>query len=159
MQCYIEGMMVAKTRYKVFDQKFIDANFKTESDKAKKMFGKPLSKGCHPDNGNGYMGRKLKFEDWFRLNCAQRAHGNYLETVATTEVLLLTGGAFFPLPAAGAAAIFMVGRYMYGSGFRNKGPGGRGKGFMLSVLSNLALFGMSVYGAGKLALGSKLITG
>lgn len=138
-------------RYKVFSQEYVDKNLSAESDALKKITGKSLSKGCHPDCGLGRFSDKLSLEDWMELNVAQRAAGNFLEQITAIVTLLLLSGLFFPKPAAIIGGVYMVGRQMYTSGFKSKtGTGGRTSGFMVIMLCHIGLLGMTLFSGVKM---------
>jgi len=61
----------------------------------------------------------------FKLNCAQRAHSNFLEQLTTTLATLLISGLKFPLTAAGIGAVWSLGRVIYARGYVKNGPEGR----------------------------------
>lgn len=46
----------------------------------------------------------------YLFNCAQRAHGNYLESLTTVALSLLIAGVQYPTLSAGAGAGWLVGR-------------------------------------------------
>ena len=90
--------------------------------------------------GSGLYASKLDEEDWVTFNNAQRAHYNYLEGVASIlalEVLLtsylltwylistfifkLLSGLFFPQFSAVVGVAYVIGRALYGIGYRSKG--------------------------------------
>jgi glutathione S-transferase len=139
-------MSVAGVRYKVFNQEYVDKNLSAESDALKKITGKGLTKGCHPDCGLGRFSDKLSLQDWMELNIAQRCAGNYLEQITAIVTLLLLAGLFFPVPAAAIGGVYMVGRQLYSSGFKSKsGTGGRTTGFMIVISCHLALLGITLF--------------
>jgi hypothetical protein len=144
--CFLQSFLVAKVRYRVFSEKYIEENLKEENEELKKNGREVIGKGCHPDNGLGRLGDKLPLSDWIDLQQAQRAHLNYLETLSLTQWLLAVAGYFHPLPASILAAIHLAGRQLYCSGFRSS-PGARGPGFLIVSLTNLALLGLAVFGA------------
>ena len=143
--CFLQGFAVAKVRYRVFNEKYIEENLREENEELAKNGRELIKKGCHPDNGLGRLSSKLSISDWMDLQQAQRAHMNYLESLTLTQSLLAVAGYFYPIPASIIAGIHLIGRQLYCSGFRTR-PGARGPGFLISNLTNLALLGLAVYG-------------
>ena len=62
------------------------------------------------------------------FNCAQRAHGNFLENQTPFLSSLLLGGLRFPLAASALGCVWLVGRYMYAVGYANSKMEEHGKG-------------------------------
>jgi len=112
----------------------------------KKEFGSSISKGGHPDNGLGRFSDKLDFITWIKLQNAQRVHLNYLEGLPSYLMNLLIAGLFYPKPASALGVIHLLGRELYGRGYRKNGPGGRLKGYMLVSLSSLTLMVLTIFG-------------
>ncbi|KAI9155281.1 Microsomal glutathione S-transferase 3 [Paramyrothecium foliicola] len=80
----------------------------------------------------------------FKYNCAQRAHGNFLEAQASFLTGLLISGLRWPIPVATLGAGWIVSRILYAVGYTNNGPGGRVIASALSSLSSLALAVMAI---------------
>ncbi len=77
----------------------------------KKAFGQDkLPRGGYPDMGVGRYSEGLSYEAWYRFACAQRTHGNLLEWIASFILFLLVAGLFYPVPAAVAGGVWIVGR-------------------------------------------------
>lgn len=72
-------------------------------------------------------------------NCAQRAHQNTVESMATVQIFAVVEGLMFPRFAGGCLALYAVGRVLYGYGYRNNGASGRLAGSMISHLGDLPL--------------------
>lgn len=100
--------------------------------------------------GDGRLAQHLPYRDWFKLASAQRAHYNYLENLSNSMGFTLLAGLFFPEAAAIAGAIIIVGRFLYGQGYRARGPLGRYPGGMIAPLATMALLGMTIFGAVRL---------
>lgn len=145
-QCMLTGMGVAPVRYRVFSEDFVKKNLSAESDELKKFNGKGIGKGCHPDPGLGRFADKLPLEHWYELNVAQRVHGNFLESIAIVITTLLIAGLFLSKIVGGLGLLYIIGRYLYASGFKSTTGGSRVKGFMLFMLVQLCLFGISFLG-------------
>ncbi|CAN8095713.1 unnamed protein product [Discula destructiva] len=91
----------------------------------------------------------------YRLNCAQRAHANYVENLTPFIVNLLIAGLRFPVPAAIAGAGWLVSRVVYVKGYTSSvGPKGRTAGSIGQYLSLLPILGMAGYTAVQMALGN-----
>mmetsp|Transcript_17600 Transcript_17600/g.27540 ORF Transcript_17600/g.27540 Transcript_17600/m.27540 type:complete len:176 (-) Transcript_17600:50-577(-) len=146
--CMIQGFLVAGVRYRVFSAKYISEHLGDVNAELKKAGREEIKKGCHPDNGLGRLSNALSAADWIDLQQAQRAHLNYLETLSLSLWLLAIAGVFYPFYAAVSGGVHLLGRQLYCTGFRSK-PSARGPGFLLFTLSNLANFGMGVYGVAK----------
>ncbi|KAG5297791.1 glutathione S-transferase [Histoplasma ohiense] len=84
----------------------------------------------------------------YRFNCAQRAHGNFLENLSLTTLSILVAGIRYPNATIALAGAWIVMRilYMYGYVYSDK-PDGRGryKGGM-HTFAQLALWGLSAFG-------------
>ena len=105
----------------------------------------------YPDMGNGRYSAKLTDEQWYKFNCAQRAHQNYLEGLPMLLSWLLIGGISYPLVAVGFGVTALIGRQFYASGYRNSGPKGRSIGAGVGALCFIGLFGTSVATGLKIA--------
>ncbi|KAH9999257.1 membrane-associated proteins in eicosanoid and glutathione metabolism [Xylariaceae sp. FL0662B] len=86
----------------------------------------------------------------YAFNCAQRAHGNYTENLTPFLGALFISGLRFPIASAGLGAAWVFGRVWYAVGYSSKGPQGRGGGFLIGYLSDLALKVMAVTAVVKL---------
>lgn len=93
----------------------------------------------YPDNGSGRYSDKLSYKGWFELNCAQRAHYNFVEQIGLVIPMTLIAGIATPLVTTGLACTYAVGRFMYANGYMKKGPNGRECG---SIIANLSLIGL-----------------
>ncbi|KAF3932922.1 hypothetical protein ABW20_dc0100812 [Dactylellina cionopaga] len=82
------------------------------------------------------------------FNCAQRAHANYIENLPNFYVGLLVSSTVYPKFAAGAGALWLIGRVLYCIGYTNadkeKGSG-RFLGAPLFYPGQLGLWGASLY--------------
>ena len=93
----------------------------------------------YPDMGSGRYSTKLTDEQWFKFNCAQRAHQNYLEVLPILLSWLLISGLKFPLYATGLGITSIIGRQFYAMGYRANGPKGRSVGAGISAIGLLGL--------------------
>lgn len=75
----------------------------------------------YPDMGGGQFSNKLSMDEWMEFANAQRAHYNYVEGVASILVFLLISGLFFPRYTALCGITYIVGRVLYGAGYKAKG--------------------------------------
>lgn len=145
--CLLVSFGVGPARYGSMNEQYIQANFAAENELHMKEFGVPIAKGGHPDNGLGRLSDKLDFVSWVKLQNAQRAHGNYLETLTFSMAATLLGGVFYPRITAISGVIHIIGRQMYASGFKKGGAAGRGKGFAIVMITLLINFVCTLVGA------------
>jgi glutathione S-transferase len=80
----------------------------------------------------------------YKFNCAQRAHGNFLENQSSFLIGLLVAGLRWPVVAAGLGAGYVVFRILYGIGYVSKGPNGRYPWATLGSLSHYTLTIMAI---------------
>ena len=66
LHVFITGFIAGGSRGKIFNQKFMEENFKEEHEKF--YPGQPLPKGGYPDMGNGRYADALSYKDWFEFN-------------------------------------------------------------------------------------------
>ena len=69
-----------------------------------------LPGGGYPDMGNGRYADKLSYEAWFKFNCAQRAHYNFLEQIPILLVFLGVSGLQYPFVAGILGLLYVLGR-------------------------------------------------
>ncbi|KAI4598980.1 hypothetical protein KJ359_002395 [Pestalotiopsis sp. 9143b] len=91
----------------------------------------------------------------FKFNCAQRAHGNFLENFPPFLGALLISGLRFPTASAVLGGLFVLGRTMYAGGYVSRGPPGRTNGFFISLLADAALKFMALYTGVQMVLESR----
>eukprot|EP01101_Sappina_pedata_P009924 TRINITY_DN6130_c0_g1_i1.p1 TRINITY_DN6130_c0_g1~~TRINITY_DN6130_c0_g1_i1.p1 ORF type:complete len:176 (+),score=93.84 TRINITY_DN6130_c0_g1_i1:65-592(+) len=138
-QVILEGIPIGMLRNKLFTKAFVSEHFP----ELKGQF----PKGGYPDTGNGRFSDKLSFEQWKQFNDYQRVHQNFVEGVATSITLQLICGLFFPRLAAILGFIYIIGRFIYGVGYRSKGANGRFIGVLFFDVALLLLLGGSLFGA------------
>ncbi|KAI1849494.1 hypothetical protein JX265_012745 [Neoarthrinium moseri] len=90
----------------------------------------------------------------FKFNCAQRAHGNFVENVTPFLGALLIAGLRFPTASAACGAAWVLGRVWYAAGYTARGPAGRRGGFTISAFSDLALKVMAMWTGVQMVLES-----
>jgi uncharacterized membrane protein YecN with MAPEG domain len=61
-------------------------------------------------------------------------------------VLELVAGLFFPRIAFVSGVLIVIGRQLYGMGYRKSGPSGRAAGGGISALASIVLLIVAVYG-------------
>lgn len=89
----------------------------------------------------------------FLYNCAQRAHGNYIENQPSFLAAMLLSGLQFPLTAASLGAVWIVSRYVYMIGYQNPAWGKNGKGRLRGAgyaLAQMALIGLTAFSGYKM---------
>ncbi|KFY35852.1 hypothetical protein V494_05529 [Pseudogymnoascus sp. VKM F-4513 (FW-928)] len=95
-------------------------------------------------------------DDAYRFNCAQRAHANFSENHPSVLATLLIAGVEFPRVAAGLGGIWVLGRYLYMTGYSNLSLGRGGKGRyrgMIMWIGQLGLLGLTGYTGLSMVLG------
>lgn len=116
-----------------------DMTLKLGVSAARKKYGvKPPTMYATPD----MIDPKGKLKDQSCVdayNCAQRAHMNTVENMATVQLFAVVEGLMFPKFAGGCLTIFAVGRILYGYGYRNNGASGRMAGALISHLGDFPL--------------------
>ena len=83
--------------------------------------------------------------DWVDFANAQRAHQNFVEGIATIVVFICVVSIWYPLAAAGAGALYIVGREIYSFGYRAYGPAGRLAGAITLEISVVGCFFAGIY--------------
>ena len=149
LQVQSEAFHIGALRRRFFDKSFFEKHFPQLRD-AYKM--------GYPDQGTGRFADKLTDEQWLQFNNAQRAHQNYLEQLPTILVLLLISGLGAPRVAVPLAIVFMVGRWLYGKGYRAEGPVGRMTGTKVMYIGVIGLLFTALYTCFTLAGGVKGLT-
>ncbi|KAK4502398.1 hypothetical protein PRZ48_005823 [Zasmidium cellare] len=84
----------------------------------------------------------------YLFNCAQRAHGNYVENQPSTAIALLLAGLRYPRLSALLGVGWMIGRVVFTLGYcrRDKENGsGRMLGFVLQFPFQLSLWGLAAW--------------
>jgi uncharacterized membrane protein YecN with MAPEG domain len=108
--------------------------------------GDKLPTGCYPDMGNGRFSEALTMSEWYKFNCAQRAHYNLLEWATPFIVFLLVGGLFHADLAFYCGVAWIVGRELYTSGYIANGPGGRSIGAAVADIAAVVVLGAACHG-------------
>ena len=138
LQCFFSSLPVSRLRAQYFNKAFFEKHFPHLRD---------TCRSGYPEMGHGRFADKLSDEQWVAFNNAQRVHGNYIEQLPLVLILMLVGGLGAPRLAVPMGIMYMVGRYLYGSGYLSKGPTGRQMGGRLLYPPLLSLLGASVYTA------------
>jgi glutathione S-transferase len=94
--------------------------------------------------GNGVYSQRLPYKQWYDFNNAQRAHYNFVESIATSLTLLIIGGIYYPDIAAGFGLALFIGRIVYSLGYYLSGAGGRLIGVLLIDVALIGLFVLSL---------------
>lgn len=86
----------------------------------------------------------------YLYNCAQRAHGNFLENYPFALSGMLLGGLKYPIASAATGLAWMVFRILYAVGYTRKDKqGGRGRligsGFWWCQLGFMGLVAKTAY--------------
>ncbi|ELR11231.1 MAPEG family protein [Acanthamoeba castellanii str. Neff] len=139
-QLWTEGIPVGRMRGKLFTRAFFKQHFPN-------LDPNKVPENGYPDMGSGLYASKLPHDDWVRFNNAQRVHYNYLEGIALVLVVELVAGLFFARYAALLGFVYIVGRLIYGLGYRSSGSRGRVLGVLLVDLTLLALLSLALYGS------------
>ncbi len=90
--------------------------------------------------GGGRYTQKLSYKEWYEFSSAQRAHYNFVEWIASTLVLILISGVYFPIPAASLGLAVFIARLLYAIGYAVGGPNGRLIGVLINDLAILGVF-------------------
>ena len=83
-------------------------------------------------------------KDADKFNCIQRAHQNTLESLTHVLVATFATGLVYPITAAAAGTVYMLGRFVYGYGYAMGDPKYRTPGGILSHLGDMPLMGMAI---------------
>lgn len=90
--------------------------------------------------GSGRYSQKLTYKQWYEFNSAQRAHYNFLEWIASTLIMILIAGVYFPIASAALGLAVFLGRFIYAMGYLFGGPRGRFIGVLINDLAFLGAF-------------------
>jgi len=118
-QCVLTGgLFVGPARGKAFGAEFQEAAKRAGLlEEHKKATGEDKLPGNgYPDMGSGRFTALLPYAKWLAFNNAQRAHGNYVEGIASALVLLLTAGIYNPRWATILGLTYVAGRQVYAHG-------------------------------------------
>jgi len=128
-------------------------NFEREHTEAT---GEPIAAGGYPDMGSGWYSRKLSYAAWWNFNNAQRAHYNFVETIAATTLLLIVGGLYQPIIAAGVGLAVIIGRLAFALGYVYGAPKGRAVGGMIIDIGYFGLLVLSCMSCYKMIRGTSI---
>ena len=77
----------------------------------------------------------------YLFNCAQRAHGNFLENLALFMPALLVAGVRYPVASAVLGQVWNLGRVVYAVGYTQR-DGTDGKGRLYGSVHYLGFLGL-----------------
>jgi uncharacterized membrane protein YecN with MAPEG domain len=103
--------------------------------------------------GCGWYSRKLSYSSWYQFNNAQRAHYNFVESIAATTLLLIVGGLYQPIIAASTGLAMIIGRLIFAIGYTYSGPKGRTIGGIIIDIGYLVLLVLACMSAVKMIRG------
>lgn len=92
----------------------------------------------------------------FAFNCAQRAHQNFLEQVPVFLGSMLIGGLKYPVAMSSMGAAWIVGRVLYGIGYKNSAHNSTGQGRYkgaLAAIVQIPMVGLSLWVGYQFAMG------
>jgi len=153
-QCFVHGLYVGGARAKAFNAEYYTTpEVKALAEEHKKATGEAKLPGNgYPDMGSGRYSSLLPYAKWLAFNNAQRAHGNYVEGLASI-VTFTTAAAltFSPLVAARLGAAYIVGREVYAWGYSRGGPNARIYGVAIFDIALLGMLGCAITGGLRVA--------
>ena len=94
-------------------------------------------------------------QEEFLFNCAQRGHGNYLESQANFLPALLVVGVLYPLTSSILGAAWIASRAVYAVGYTKPEWGTMGAGRFRGAFHYfppLILYGLAVYSGIKMIM-------
>lgn len=92
----------------------------------------------------------------FAFNCAQRAHQNFLEQLPVFMGSMLIGGLKYPVAMSALGAVWIVGRVLYGLGYKNSSHNSTGQGRYkggVALLVQVPMTGLALWTGYQLAMG------
>jgi len=131
LSCALEIIPVVKLRKQLFTRAFHEQHFPQI---------KQVKSGGYPDAGQGRFADKLTDDQWLAFNNAQRVHTNYLESLTQVIINLLIGGLVYTRVTLLVGLVYVIGRIIYGIGYRSSGPSGRSFGakiFEVALITSL----------------------
>ena len=133
-------VFVMRTRAKVFNKDFMQKfdelhGMHFENQKAPAL--------GYPDTGNGRYSQSLSYIDWYRINCAQRIHVNFLEQIHLILLCAIVAGIRYPWPAFAIDIVYVFGRLIYSIGYSTS-PDKRVIGALTIDLALLSQFGLAI---------------
>lgn len=150
LQVVSETFPIGALRRKLFTVAFFEKNFPGATPKPAKL--------GYPDVGYGRYADKLSHEDWLDFCNAQRVHQNVLEQLVTIVSLYVISGLSYPRLTVLMGVVYIVGRVVYGIGYRSGGPSGRGVGSRIYYSAIIVLLISSVVSAVNLTGGVEGLT-
>eukprot|EP00835_Amoeboradix_gromovi_P006096 NODE_659_length_5444_cov_0.092423.p3 type:complete len:154 gc:universal NODE_659_length_5444_cov_0.092423:2925-2464(-) len=98
----------------------------------------------YPDDGNGRIGKTLSDTEWNKFASYQNVHKLSMDYLPATTVMLLIGGINYPIVSSGFGSVYILGRVLYGHGYRKYGPEGRYNGNAILKIGILGLLVVSI---------------
>ena len=144
LQYLVIAYYVIKVRIEVYPTSFMK-QFNQEHQAAFPHQKYPPKLG-YPDTGCGKYSSKLSYPQWYKFNCAQRIHLNYLEGLALMILASLLAGLHNPLSAFIIEVLYFVGRGLYSVGYM-KGADYRVTGAGIYQISQFVQIYFAVRGA------------
>lgn len=105
----------------------------------------PFRKAAGVPYPQPYAAFDSKSQEAYLFNCAQRAHGNFMENQTSFLAAMMISGLRYPVASAVLGAGWLVSRVIYAVGYTKK-DGKDGKGRLAGAgfwLCQFALFGMT----------------
>ena len=130
----LEYLVIAYYLIKVRMQTFNGTFMKKFRDQHQTDFKTDPPKLGYPDMGCGYYGKKLEYKDWYKFNCSQRIHLNYLEGIVLIMVATLISGIQHAHFTFGLQIAYIIGRALYSVGYM-KGADYRIQGALIYQVS------------------------
>eukprot|EP01017_Pseudomicrothorax_dubius_P037616 TRINITY_DN5537_c0_g1_i4.p1 TRINITY_DN5537_c0_g1~~TRINITY_DN5537_c0_g1_i4.p1 ORF type:complete len:199 (-),score=37.01 TRINITY_DN5537_c0_g1_i4:139-735(-) len=148
IECLLVGVIGAGgSRGRIYNKQYMESNF---GEIHKKTFGSNIQREGYPDMGNGFYSTKLGYKEWYKFNCGQRAHYQFVEHIGTIIPLLLITGLTFTKLSIILGVLNIVGRVLYSYGYISGGPTGRLRGAGLIFLTTMPTFVLSLVSGGMI---------
>jgi len=131
VQCMLTAFRISFIRRKLFTKDFFAKNFPEI---------KEPPRGAYPDMGCGRYANKLPMEDWITFNNYQRSHYHYIENITLVLIALLVAGLSYPKLATIMGIVYIVGRELFGIGYRMNNAKIRSLGGISSEIVQIVFF-------------------
>ncbi|KAF8416848.1 hypothetical protein EV426DRAFT_396321 [Tirmania nivea] len=115
-------------------------------------------KAAKVDYPNAYATQEDASKDpaKFAFNCAQRAHQNFLEQLPIFMGSMLVGGLKYPIAMSAMGVAWIVGRVLYGFGYKNSPHNSTGQGRYkgaIALIVQLPMLGLTLWTGYQFAMG------